>query len=189
MKQRMHHFYTAFILLQFPWRNKLQSCSSCGKQDERDIVLEGTYSRESLTVEWSSLLSSSRSKFATIDPPSIQSTRKVWPVFYLLHDNFRKSPVVLNGILDAVQEICLSGLMYFMPYEPLCAPKKNLFWQPLCATNHHVWVNAAVANSTNYPVVASLVSCLYGRIMCYSKRETSARNTTCNWLMAICVVE
>ncbi len=23
MKQRMHHFYTAFILLQFPWRNKL----------------------------------------------------------------------------------------------------------------------------------------------------------------------
>jgi hypothetical protein len=51
-------------------------------------------------------------------------------------------------------------------------------WQSLCATNHHVRVNAAVANSTNYPIVASLVSCLYGRIMCYSKRETSAGNTT-----------
>jgi hypothetical protein len=35
----MHRFETAFIfLLQFPWRNKLQTCSSCGKQDERDVL-------------------------------------------------------------------------------------------------------------------------------------------------------
>jgi hypothetical protein len=40
----------SFFLLQFPWRNKLQSCSSCGKQDERDILFGCTYSRESLTV-------------------------------------------------------------------------------------------------------------------------------------------
>jgi hypothetical protein len=51
MKQRMHRFETAFIfLLQFPWRNKLQSCSSRGKQDERDVLYGCTYSRESLTV-------------------------------------------------------------------------------------------------------------------------------------------
>jgi hypothetical protein len=120
-------------LLQFPWRNKLQSCSSCGKQDERDVLFGGTYSRESLTVEWSSFLSSLHSIFATIDPPSIQSI--VWPVFCLLHYNFRKSRVVLNGLLDPVQEICLSGLMSFMPYEPFCAPKKtqtSFVATPLC---------------------------------------------------------
>jgi hypothetical protein len=99
--------------------------------------LGGTYSRESLTVECSSLLSSSRSKFATIDPPSIQSTGigYRYSVASLLHDNFRKSPVVLNGILDTVQEISLSGLMYFMPYEPFCAPKKtqtSFVAPPLC---------------------------------------------------------
>jgi hypothetical protein len=48
-----------------------------------------------------------------------------YSVASLLHDNFRKSRVVLNGILDTVQEIRLSGLMYFMPYEPFCAPKKT----------------------------------------------------------------
>jgi hypothetical protein len=119
-------------LLHFPWRNKLQSCSSCGKHDKRDVLFGCTYSRESLTVEWSSLLLSSRSKFATIDPPSIQSTHSVAS---LLHDNFRKSRVVLNGLLDPVQEICLSGLRSFMPYEPFCAPKKtetSFVATPLC---------------------------------------------------------
>jgi hypothetical protein len=123
-----------------------------------------------------------------------------YSVASLLHVNFRKSPVVLNGILDTVQEICLSGLMYFMPYEPFCAPKKtqtkktpkktqtSFLATPLCDKSS-CFSQCCSDNSTNYPIVASLVSCLYGRIMCYSKRETSARNTTCNWLMAKCVVE
>jgi hypothetical protein len=121
------------------------------------------------TVEWSLLLSSLHSKFATIDPPSIQSI--VWPVFCMTI--FARVELCSTAFLTPCKRsvfrvsclLCLTN-HHFVLQRKLRPP----LWQPLCATNHDVWVNAAVANSTNYPILASLVSCLYGRIMCNSKR-------------------